>query len=84
MAAPKKPTKQKPKGLSDKELIAKYESGKVPVKKIMKALLTTPPHPKKRKGINNLFNFSKLVNQNISLPNIYQPIIIVNNIIACI
>lgn len=35
--------KVKPKGLSDKELIAKYESGKAPMKKIMKAMLNTPP-----------------------------------------
>ncbi len=35
--------KTKHKGLSDDELIAKYESGKVPMKKVMKALLKTPP-----------------------------------------
>jgi type I restriction enzyme S subunit len=35
----------KPKGLSDKELVKKYEAGKMPMRKIMKAMLTTPPPP---------------------------------------
>jgi hypothetical protein len=37
----------KQKGLSDKELVKKYEAGKAPMKKIMKALLITPPPPEK-------------------------------------
>jgi hypothetical protein len=37
-----KPQKEQ-KGLSDKELIKKYESGKIPLKKIMNAMLKTPP-----------------------------------------
>jgi hypothetical protein len=43
----KKVTNKKQKGLSDKELVAKYEAGKVPIRKIMKSLLTTPPPPEK-------------------------------------
>ncbi len=33
----------KPKGLSDKELVKKYESGKFSAKKVMGAMLKTPP-----------------------------------------
>lgn len=33
---------EKKKGLSDKELIAKYEAGKQPVGKMIKKLLDTP------------------------------------------
>jgi len=36
-------TRKKKAGLSDEELVKKYEGGKVPMRKIMKALLTTSP-----------------------------------------
>jgi len=35
------PTPKKQKGLSDKELIAKYEAGKIDMKKALKPLLET-------------------------------------------
>ena len=35
--------KTKKPSLSDKELVDKYESGKAPMEKMMKAMLTTPP-----------------------------------------
>ena len=41
------------KGLSDKELVKKYESGKIPLKKIMNSMLKTPPptqSEKQKKG----------------------------------
>jgi hypothetical protein len=39
--------KTKKKGLTDKQLIAKYEAGPVNIKPILKTMLTNPPPVKK-------------------------------------
>lgn len=41
--------KQKEKGLTDKELVEKYEAGKVDLKSILKTMLTNSPIPPKAK-----------------------------------
>jgi hypothetical protein len=44
------PPKSEQKGLSDQELMDKYESGKTPMKKIMKAMLKTSPPVAEKKS----------------------------------
>lgn len=44
-----KPNKEQ-RGLTDKQLVKKYESGKFSVKKVMGAMLKTPPPSQTEKG----------------------------------
>lgn len=37
------------KGLTDEQLVKKYEAGKFEVKKVMASILKTPPPPKVKK-----------------------------------